>query len=381
MISKLSKDIIDNNENKDYNEKVKTLCSGAFCDSNALDKYVGQALSAPMIIDHKKQDSNMFANVAFFGISVGGSDYHNAFGNNGNKTSNLGFRKDGSLDPLYFSDPITFTNQLGHRMMLTTSAIKMGLAFANGVAEGAKTGPATWLFSGIIGGIIQSLLGTLDFFNNLVMAEAAAMAYFIPMLPALIWGMVFIGWILMFAEAVINSPLAIVLMATPEGEGISGSRMERQIALIAALVLKPTFLVIGLILSMFILSIGFVFINQIFWISAGNTSSSFDPLTIIAIFSSWFCLILVFMHNTFKIIPMFADNSLEWFLGGAARSFGNNYDGGATDALTGQASKVGSESVQKGVGQLGANYTQTGKKGAASLIRGLKRMGSTRSND
>lgn len=382
LITKLSKDIIGDSNNKNYDDKIKSVCSGSECDTNILDKYVGQALSAPMIIDHTKQESNAFANVAFFGISLGGSDLYNDFvGSNGNKTSSLGFRKDGSLDPLYFSDPITFTNQLGHRMMMTTSYIKIGLAMANGVAEGAKTGPGVWFFTGVFGGFIQYMLSGLDFFNNLVMAEAAAMAYFIPMLPALIWGMVFIGWILMFAEAVINSPLAVVLMATPEGEGISGSRMERQIALLAALVLKPTFLVIGLILSMFILSIGFVFINQIFWISAGNTSSSFDPLTIVAIFSAWFTCIITFMHNTFKIIPTFADNSLEWFLGGAARSFGNNYDGGATDALTGQASKVGSDSVQVGFGQLGADSIKKGKKGASSLIRGLKKLSGSRSND
>ena len=152
------------------------------------------------------------------------------------------------------------------------------------------------------------------------------MAYFLPLLPALIWAMSFLSWLLMYAEAIFNAPLAVTLMATPEGDGIAGSRMERKIAMLAALILKPAMLVTGLLLSMMILSIGFVFLNQIYWIASDGFFTSFDPIGIVALITTWFTIITVFMHNTFKIIPTFADNSLEWFLGGITKAFGNDLD-------------------------------------------------------
>lgn len=70
--------------------------------------------------------------------------------------------------------------------------------------------------------------------------------------------------------------------------------------------------------------------NQLFWLSAANVFG--DRLfPIAALITIWFGIITVFMHNTFKIIMTFPDDSLEWFLGGIARQFGNNLDNNTID--------------------------------------------------
>lgn len=252
---------------------------------------------------------------------------------------------------LYISDPITFTSNLGHTVVYVVASARFALGVLEGVSEGMKsTGiPVVGALGAAVGAVVQASLDFLRVIIALIYPQAAAMAYFLPLLPSLIWAMAFLSWLLMYAEAIFNAPLAVTLMATPEGEGIAGSRMERKIALLAALILKPTFLVVGLLLSMMMLSIGFVFLNQIFWLAAANVTWRFDPIAVIALITIWFGIITVFMHNVFKIIPTFADNSLEWFLGGIARTFGNDLDNVTSDQF--QNSFKGSEELSTGLGR------------------------------
>lgn len=229
---------------------------------------------------------------------------------------------------LFISDPITFTSMLGHDTLYNAKALQFILRTTGAVADGASnTGvPVLNAVTAVIGGFVTAVVDFLTVTLVAIYPQAATMAYFLPLLPALIWAMSFLSWLLMYAEAIFNAPLAVTLMATPEGDGIAGSRMERKIAMLAALILKPAMLVTGMMLSMMILSIGFVFLNQIFWIASDGYFTTFDPIGIVALITTWFTIITVFMHNTFKIIPTFADNSLEWFLGGLTNKFGNDLD-------------------------------------------------------
>lgn len=252
---------------------------------------------------------------------------------------------------LYISDPITFTSRLGHNIVYAVAGARATLGYLEGIAESGKN-VRTWGVAPVaafFGGVLAFLIDFLKVIVALIYPQAAAMAYFLPLLPSLIWAMAFLSWLLMYAEAIFNAPLAVTLMATPEGKGIAGSRMERKIAMLAALILKPTFLIVGLLLSMMILSIGFVFLNQVFWMAAASVTWRFDPIAVVALISIWFTIITVFMHNTFKIIPTFADNSLEWFLGGIARTFGNDLDNATSDQFSN--SFKGTEEMSTGAGK------------------------------
>lgn len=260
---------------------------------------------------------------------------------------------DSSMRPneLFISDPITFTSNLGHTIIYATSTARVALGIIDGISTAAQNvrTPVVGPIAAFTGGLIESITSFLKVVIALIYPQAATMAYFLPLLPAIIWATSFISWLLMYAEAIFNAPLAVTLMATPEGEGIAGSRMERKIAMIAALILKPTFLIVGMLLSMMILSIGFVFMNQIFWMAAVNVTWRFDPLAMIALISIWFSIITTFMHNAFKIIPSFADSSLEWFLGGIAKTFGNDLDNMTSDEFSN--SFQGAEGVSSGFGK------------------------------
>ncbi|MCH4813149.1 DotA/TraY family protein [Vreelandella neptunia] len=337
-------------------DAIDSLCTGAKnCSPERFEPVITQALSNAFFQNSEVIADSTTANTAMNVISLLG------FGLNAKASMGFADIEDG-IDANGFHggtqllpDGLSFTSQLGTRIVLIKWIWDSAKIFIDSVAETiAKSGTVIPIYSGVTAGLASLVTGALSEIDEAlspVFFSGIGMAYFLPMLPTLIWAMAFLSWLLMYAEAIFNAPLAVTLMATPEGEGIAGSRMERKIAMMAALILKPTLLVIGMLMSMAILMIGFVFLNQMFWMGGALTFGD-SLLAIRAMIIIWFLIITVFMHNTFKITMTFADDSLEWFLGGIARSFGNNFDGnvmdnfkGNNEAIAGNPSNVTGKSV------------------------------------
>lgn len=347
---------------------IKKLSAGCIseesCDTSALEGYAASTLAEPIseVEEFFSIDSAANASVAKYMIGLAGFDSDIL----GTTTEN------GETVPgaLYIADPIVFTSNLGHTIVYTVNVAR-GIMFAmEGVSTAAENvrvpvfGPTSAGFGGLLGAVLEYIMTIL----MLVLPAGAAMAYFIPIVPALIWAMAFISWMLMFVESFFNSPLAVTLMATPEGEGITGSRMERKIAMIVAIFLKPTLLVIGVILSMMALNVGFVILNQMFWMAYGNSSWSYDLFAVASIIFIWFSIMLVFMHETFKIIVTFADDSLEWMMGKMVKQFGNNID------------NVSSEKFAETSAGTGAATAGTGKMLGSALKKTKRTFNKNRSD-
>src|SRR5690606_9042198 len=116
-----------------------------------------------------------------------------------------------------------------------------------------------------------------------------------PFLPIVTWIMMVTGYLLTVVEAVIAAPLAIILMVTPEGEGIAGQRMERAIKLLFVAILKPSLMIIGLIASVHIAGVAFAIMNEFFFIAAnGNLGSGSLPFNFVAI-------IIIYVSTAFKL--------------------------------------------------------------------------------
>ncbi|PMR71771.1 DotA/TraY family protein [Billgrantia endophytica] len=318
-----------------FQDSVYSICTGTRnCNPEELENVVARSVSSSFMINTDGSQDGVATSAAITSLRILG------FG--GNVRDNLGFTEiaDGVDSNGYqggaflLPDPIATTMNLGINIVYIKTIWDTAKVILEGIAVGIKNaGGALPIASGVAAGLGTVALGFMahvDKLLTLVFVPGLGMAYGIPLLPTLIWAMAFLSWLLMYSEAIFTSPLAVTLMATPEGEGIAGARMERKIALLAALILKPVFLVIGLLLSMVMLSVGFVFLNQIFWMAADSTFGS-NLLAIGMLITTWFTIITVFMHNIFKIIMTFPDDALEWFLGGLTRTFGNNFDGNTMD--------------------------------------------------
>lgn len=353
--------------------EIQALCTGrSNCEPGKVESAVASGLASTFMMNREVVRESSTANQARGIIHMMGW---------GTGVDELGFEdlRGGEVDgisagALNATDPIAFTSKLGSNMIFTIAIVESFIGAATVLAGGISgagdglgilTGGAASAATGALSAGILFATGVVESYLTPLKISAAGMAYFLPLLPSLIWAMAFLSWLLMYAEAIFNAPLAVTLMATPEGEGIAGARMERKIAMVAALVMKPTLLIIGMVVSLFILSFGFLFLNQIFWMTGAMLHSGWSLFGITSLSVIWFGIITAFMTNTFKIIPTLADNSLEWFLGGIARTFGNDLDNATASDFKSNAhhsTGVGTTAVVGSVGIFKAAQAGAKKK-------------------
>lgn len=204
-------------------------------------------------------------------------------------------------------------------------------------------------------------------FVGALIGQGYVLAYGIPFIPVFIWTMLVIGWLVMIVEAVIAAPLAVILMATPEGEGISGSRMERAISLMAAVIMRPALSIMGLIASVTIAYLGFSLFNLFFWRSAGMVTS-WGLFEIIAILTMYVTGALTICKYSFSLIYELPNHILEW-MNGKGRAFGESE---GTSMAQGAASSLGTASQQgftKGASFLGNAQKRVEDTKRADLLR------------
>ena len=246
------------------------------------------------------------------------------------------------------ANPFLTVTGIGHAINGVLQAILLAMAlgsilgsFAGSSPTGVAKKMGEKLFSksedsdsGMMTAIITVIFGAL-------VGLGYTLAYGIPFMPVMIWVMLVVGWLVMLVEAVISAPLAVIMMATPEGEGIAGRKTERAISLIAAVIMRPALSIMGLVASIAIAYVGFGIYNTFFWTSV-HFNTSWGIFETIAILTMYVAGALTLTRYTFGIIHQLPNNILEWMNSGNGRSFGEGDASGAAEKSAGSvATHVG----------------------------------------
>lgn len=249
--------------------------------------------------------------------------------------------RSGQLD-----SPFKATAEIGHTLN------QSGL-FMWGVGAGVlalshlhDTSPGTWAGSGFIGGLMMWSFYSIGALVGVIIPLGFTLAYMIPFLPIVTWVLMIAGYFLTVVEATIAAPLAIILMVTPEGEGIAGTRLERAMQLLAIAILKPSLMVIGLITAVGMSAITFGMMNMFFFQVAeyslhGGVLDFLGTIIIYTMLSMQLCKLIV------SVMHKLPDQILEWFSSGMGRSFGEQEAASNMEGGLGQF-KHGMSSVSQG---------------------------------
>lgn len=254
---------------------------------------------------------------------------------------------------------------------LTESGASKLIALAKGAAVGAaaggnpvSAGVGAMIMSGVVDGIYgvfkQWIVPAIMAIGSLLVAAGFSLAYVIPFMPITVWTLMIIGYLITVIEAVIASPLAVIMMVTPEGEGISGTRMERTIQLIATAVLRPSLMVIGLIASVTMGFIAFQIWN-VFFFGAAETilaGGILDGLAIVAIYTM---TAISITKRVISIMHSLPDTILQWFTSGVSRPFGENEVDGEMSKV-GQGIDKGGQTISGIAGQAAGNAWNKGEQ-------------------
>lgn len=368
----------------------ETSCSPDGVREGAAKMLAAPFSDAPSVIPGEiLEGSAFFGSMAFFN----GKWFHNDYV----PDNPLGYDIDDNLEDghgaVKMGNAIATISAIGHSIIGTAKNLFLGtfiLEMAGGFVEGAGDSVVGLLGGGTVtqaaANVLYHLSDVFMYIFIAILPFGVMAAYLVPLMPALIWAAVVIGWLAMVVEAMAAAPLAVVQMATPEGEGISGTRLERGMALLAALVLRPSLAVVGLLAAMFLINIGFVLFNQIFFLASGNNIGSFDLIGIVIVIIIWSTAMVGMVKNVLDLIPSLSNNILEWFSGGIARTFGNDMAQSATagfskhdfkEMMQGYKDAEGNykpSMVQKAMGGFSAAGRKTGQgtKGAAKKLKRKK---------
>lgn len=258
--------------------------------------------------------------------------------------NNLGFGSDANA--LLSQNPVIGAAQLG-RKMINWAWVALGAGTAAATGGGAAAGEIFGKLAGAdTAAIIVGNLLTPAFYMLFVPLIAAGVALtLIPMIPALMWGMGVIGYVMLLVEAMLGASIWMLAHLHPEGDGVG--RGGKGYALLLDLFLRPTLMVMGFIASIALMTPVGWFFSSLF-IGAATESDAltgFAGLTVlIAMMMLYGTIQVVVIRKIFSLIHVIPDQLLRWIgeaVGGGGHSLGEGMSqmggevGGAGRTLVG----------------------------------------------
>lgn len=199
-----------------------------------------------------------------------------------------------------YVNPVVLVQQIGHLMVAAAWYI-LGLAGVVGI------------FSSVLGNLGLALFGAL-------IVPGATFAFYIPMLPFILWIGAVVGWIVLLVEAVIAAPLWAVSHLAPDGDGVVG-RAGQGYMLVLSLTLKPGLMIFGLVVALSLMEpigrlLNMTFLSAFNIVTSdnyGNPSTGVVGLT--ATLSGMFIyvsLMVSLVRRVFDLIHIIPDTVLRW---------------------------------------------------------------------
>lgn len=263
-----------------------------------------------------------------------------------------------SVDGSFFSmdgmaNPFKTLSSIGHVMNNIGASVYgayLFLTVAGAVVKGASEGWASKLTFGITEAAGSGTSAGLKALATILLPLAMSifmfgftLAYMIPLLPVITWINMMVGYLVTVIEATTATPIAIVQMLTPEGQGIVGQRLERAMQLIIVAVMKPSLMIIGLIASISISTIAFTIFSMYFWEAAKIVlhGSIVDFLALITIYTT---TAVALTRTVVSIMYNLPTHILEWFAAGVgSRSFGEGDIGQSVERSLGEIKSQGEQ--------------------------------------
>lgn len=250
----------------------------------------------------------------------------------------------------------------------TAGLVAAGYLGANDTVWGVIGGFASGSASGAFAGAVKYVLATMVPVMAGISSLGFMMAFAIPFMPITVWIMLVCGYLLMAIEAVAASPLAVIMLATPEGEGISGHNFQKALQMINAIILRPTLSIVGLFASISLAYVGFSIMNTLFWQVVSMATSGFSLFEIMAILFVYCSLAYKLCEYMVSVIYKIPDQIMEWMGGGLSRSFGEEAaEKGITSDL-GRNNMSGGLAIGAGMGAVAGGSLSKEKKAAKAFF-------------
>ncbi len=224
-------------------------------------------------------------------------------------------------------DPIMTLSGIGNNLVNLVEKVWLGFftILTVMVAAGGVIGAAASFF--VPAGAIISVLGALFGFIGLFMpiftfwlminlSLGATLAYYVPLIPFILFTFGVVTWFAVVLEAVIAAPLVALGITHPEGHDFLG-KAEQAVMLLASVFLRPMLMVFGFIFGIILSYISISLLNQglnvalrfMGDINYGDMLVLVSQTTLMIIYTG---LILAVINRSFSMIYEVPNKVMRW---------------------------------------------------------------------
>jgi conjugal transfer/type IV secretion protein DotA/TraY len=231
---------------------------------------------------------------------------------------------------------MTQMRALGDNLLLAAEGSLVAVAAASGVA-GAKATEWTAGLGFSLDSALASAGGTITMLIVSMMGLGLMLSVYIPLIPAMVWTMAVLNWLLSVVEAVIAAPLFAAAHISPYGEEEIGTAGEGY-RMLANLAIKPMLMVIAVFVSIGLCNAMAGVVNDMFMpmVAGAQSGSVVGIVKFIGIVSVYVLLMMGLTHACFALVHWLPDRVMLWLgrsvagLGGSERIEGEVRGGMST---------------------------------------------------
>jgi hypothetical protein len=270
-------------------------------------------------------------------------------------TSNACYGADCSADvkPV---NPLISIATFGYQMMITAQLLFVVITGLVAVATAITTLNPMIFGSGLtmnpFGEAMKAIITLIGPFFVLLISSlysiGALLGIYVPLIPYMIFTLGAIGWLIACVEAMVAGPIIALGILSPGGQHDILGRAEPALMLIFNLFLRPSLMIIGMILSMFLSIVVIKLVNSGFLAATAQIISSpglFEQILFIAAYTSF---IVTVMNKAFSLIYIIPERVLT-YINGPSVSYGEEQGLAATkSAVEGAAGATAGAAKESG---------------------------------
>lgn len=211
--------------------------------------------------------------------------------------------------------------------------------------------------------------------TGLLFTTGATMAFYVPMIPFMLFTFGVISWLSLVIEAMAAAPIVALGMAHPGGQEFLGSKGEQALMLVFAIFLRPVSMIIGLVaalvlsyVSIDVLNLGFGHLvlseqaltaTNSFAHGSIDAPTAFDQMKNGAMILVYVFMVMALVNQCFSLIHVLPTQLTRWI------GVGQPAD----------QSERHLQEVQKGLGDFAGAFSKGATEGGAAISRSLGHSG------
>jgi defect-in-organelle-trafficking protein DotA len=273
-------------------------------------------------------------------------------------------------------NPIVNVQYFGKSMLIAAEVLFwLGLAIVIGlgvlstylVVLGTTVNPVAGVATAILSYVIPVITALVVYMITI----GGLLGIYVPLIPYILFTIGSIGWFIAVIEAMVAGPLIALGMLSPGGQHEILGRAEHSAMIILNVLLRPTFMIFGMMAAMLLSYVVMKIINGAFLgvvqsVSSGRGMGLLEAFLFIMAYAG---LVISALNKCFSLIHILPDKVLR-FIGGQAESYGGAEEAEAVKGKVAAGGEAGGRAAS------GAGSAGGAASGAISASKSKGELGS-----